>query len=84
MTDLRAAAQALFNDCLASDFNEHWDSYKALEAALAADAEQCEWTRDMELGCYETDCGEAANSAGAATLCFNCGKKIKFKESDDE
>jgi len=44
---------------------------------------ECEWTRDMELGCYETDCGESANSAGAATLCFNCGKKIKFLESEE-
>jgi len=31
---LRLAAQALFNDCLASDFNEHWDSYTQLQAAL--------------------------------------------------
>ena len=36
MTDtLRKAAQDLFDECLASDFNEHWDSYKALRAALA-------------------------------------------------
>ena len=40
MTDtLRKAAQALFDECLASDFNEHWDSYKALRASLAAQPE---------------------------------------------
>ena len=36
MTDtLRKAAQDLFDECLASDFNEHWDSYKALRVSLA-------------------------------------------------
>ena len=33
---LRSAAERLYNECLASDFNEHRDSYKELRTALDA------------------------------------------------
>ncbi|KKK84881.1 hypothetical protein LCGC14_2778910, partial [marine sediment metagenome] len=33
--DLLDALENIHRDCLASDFNEHWDSYKALETAIA-------------------------------------------------
>jgi hypothetical protein len=31
---LRAALARLWHDCLASDFNEHWDSYKEAQRIL--------------------------------------------------
>ena len=33
---VRAALKKLLYECLANDFNEHWDSYKQAHAALAA------------------------------------------------
>lgn len=33
-TRLRKLLDKLFNDCMASDFNEHWDSYKQVQQAL--------------------------------------------------
>lgn len=32
--DVREALEALVRDCMASDFNEHWESFKNAEAAL--------------------------------------------------
>ena len=33
--DLLEALKMLYNDCMASDFNEHWESYKLAEAAIS-------------------------------------------------
>jgi hypothetical protein len=33
---LRRALEDLTRDCMASDFNEHWDSYKAAVALTSA------------------------------------------------
>jgi len=32
--ELLEALKALVSDCMASDFNEHWDSFKTAEAAI--------------------------------------------------
>ncbi|MNH39724.1 hypothetical protein D3C79_1009370 [compost metagenome] len=36
---LRAQLAALVRDCMSSDFNEHWDSFKNAEKSLSARAE---------------------------------------------
>ena len=34
ITELETALRDLLNDCMASDFNEHWDSFKDAESLL--------------------------------------------------
>lgn len=88
MTDqLRAAAQTLMSYFDNGEINPNLSSrLQDLRIALAADAEHCEWThyigRQYAAAC-RPDYFRLIVSRKGLNFCQNCGKPIKFLESEE-